>query len=215
MILPDDPSFDAARRVYNGAIDRRPALIVRCAGAADVIVSVAAARDQNMPLAIRGGGHSLHGFGVCDGGLVVNLSDLRGIDIDTKRSIATVQAGATCGDLDHETQAFGLATTSAHISSVGIGGMTLGGGCGWLMRRHGLAVNNLLSADVVTADERFITASEDEHADLFWALRGGGGNFGVVTSFRFRLHRLDRPITGGTFSILPLACLISCRAFAT
>jgi FAD/FMN-containing dehydrogenase len=199
VILPDDPSFDRARRVYNGAIDRRPALIVRCAGAADMIMSIAAARERNLPLAVRGGGHSLHGFGVCDGGLVVDLGDLRGIDIDTTRSIATVQAGATCGDLDHETQAFGLATTTAHISSVGIGGMALGGGCGWLMRRHGLAIDNLLSADVVTADGRFITASEDEHADLFWALRGGGGNFGIVTSFRFRLHRLDAPIIGGTF----------------
>jgi FAD/FMN-containing dehydrogenase len=198
MILPGDSSFDTARRVYNGAIDRRPAVIVRCAGVADVIASVAAARARDMPLAIRGGGHSLHGFGVCDGGLVVDLSDLRGIHVDTKRLIVTVQAGATCRDVDHETQAFGLATTSAHISSVGIGGMTLGGGCGWLMRRHGLAIDNLLTASVVTADGQFITANKDEHADLFWALRGGGGNFGVVTSFRFRLHRLDRPIIGGT-----------------
>jgi FAD/FMN-containing dehydrogenase len=199
VILPDDSSFDASRRVYNGAIDRRPALIVRCAGAADVIESVAAARAHDMPLAIRGGGHSLHGFGVCDGGIVVDLSGLRGIDVDTKRLIVTAQAGSTCRDVDHETQAFGLATTGAHISSVGIGGMTLGGGCGWLMRRHGLAIDNLLSADVIIADGRFITASEDDYADLFWALRGGGGNFGVVTSFHFRLHRLDGPITGGTF----------------
>jgi FAD/FMN-containing dehydrogenase len=198
VILPDDPSFDAARRVYNGAIDRRPALIVRCAGAADVIASLSAARANDMPLAIRGGGHSLHGYGVCGGGLVVDLSDLRGIHVDPKRRIVTAQAGATWRDVDHETQAFGLATTGTHISSVGIGGSTLGGGCGWLMRRHGLAIDNLLSADVVTADGQFVTASEDDHADLFWALRGGGGNFGVVTSFRFRLHRLDRPVTGGT-----------------
>jgi len=199
VILPNDSSFDAARRVYNGAIDRRPALIVRCAGVADVIASIAAARAHDTPLAIRGGGHSLHGFGVCDSGLVVDLSDLRGIHVDTKRLIVTAQGGSTWRDVDHETQAFGLATTGAHISSVGIGGMTLGGGCGWLMRRHGLAIDNLLSADVVTADGQFITANEDDHADLFWALRGGGGNFGVVTSFRFRLHRLDGPITGGTF----------------
>jgi FAD/FMN-containing dehydrogenase len=152
-----------------------------------------------MPLAIRGGGHSIHGFGVCDGGLVIDLSDLRGIHVDTKRLIVTAQAGATCRDLDHETQAFGLATTSAHISSVGIGGMTLGGGCGWLMRRHGLAIDNLVSADVVTADGQFVTASADDHADLFWGLRGGGGNFGVVISFRFRLHRVDRPIAGTLF----------------
>ena len=198
VIFPDDSMFDAARRVYNGAIDRRPAVIVRCAGAADVIASVGAARAYDIPLAIRGGGHSLHGFGVCDRGLVVDLSDLRGIQVDTKRLIATAQGGATWRDVDYETQAFGLATTGAHISSVGIGGMTLGGGCGWLMRRHGLAIDNLLSADVVTADGQFITASEDEHADLFWALRGGGGNFGVVTSFQFRLHRLDCPIIGGT-----------------
>jgi hypothetical protein len=199
VILPDDSSFDAARSVYNGAIDRRPALIVRCAGAADVIASVSAARAHDLPLAIRGGGHSLHGFGICDGGLVVDLSDLRGIHVDTRRLIVTAQAGSTWRDVDHETQAFGLATTGTHISSVGIGGSTLGGGCGWLMRRYGLAIDNLLSADVVTADGQFITASEDDHADLFWALRGGGGNFGVVTSFRFRLHRLDDAITGGTF----------------
>jgi FAD/FMN-containing dehydrogenase len=197
VILPGDPSFDAARRVYNGAIDRRPAMIVRCAGAADVIASVAAARAHGLPLAIRAGGHSLHGFGVCESGLVVDLSELRGIHVDTKRQIVTVQAGCTCRDLDHETQAFGLATTTAHISSVGLGGMTLGGGCGWLMRRWGLAIDNLLSAEVVTADGEFITASEESHPDLFWALRGGGGNFGVVTSFRFRLHRLEGPITGG------------------
>jgi FAD/FMN-containing dehydrogenase len=199
VILPDDPSFDAARRVYNGAIDRSPALIVRCAGAADVIAAVAAARARDLPLAIRGGGHSISGFGVCDGGLVVDLSDLRGIHVDTKRLVVTAQAGSTWKDVDHETQAFGLATTGARVSSVGLGGMTLGGGYGWLMRRHGLAIDNLLSADVVTADGQLITASEDDHADLFWALRGGGGNFGVVTSFRFRLHRLDGPITGGTF----------------
>jgi FAD/FMN-containing dehydrogenase len=198
VILPDDSSFDAARRVYNGAIDRRPAVIARCAGVPDVMASVAAARAHDMPLAIRGGGHSLHGFGVCDGGLVVDLSELRGIHVDTRRLIITAQAGSTWRDVDHETQAFGLAMTGAHISSVGIGGSTLGGGCGWLMRRYGLAIDNLLSADVVTADGRFITASEDDHADLFWALCGGGGNFGVVTSFQFRLHRLDGPIIAGT-----------------
>lgn len=197
-ILPDDSSYDEARSVYNGAFDRRPALIVRCAGTADVIASIAAARAHGLALAVRGGGHSLHGFGVCDNGLVIDLGAMRGIEIDTKRQTATVQPGATCRDLDHEAQAFGLATTSAHISSVGIGGMTLGGGCGWLMRRFGLTIDNLLSADVVTADGRFITASHDENADLFWALRGGGGNFGIVTSFRFRLHRLEDPIIGGT-----------------
>lgn len=212
VILPDEPAFDAARLVYNGAIDLRPAIIVRCTGAADVIASVAAARARDMPLAIRGGGHSLHGFGVCEDGLVIDLGDLKGVHVDTRQQIVTVQAGATCRDLDHETQAFGLATTSAHISSVGIGGMALGGGCGWLMRRYGLSIDNLLSADVVTADGRFITASREEHTDLFWALRGGGGNFGVVTSFRFRLHRLDRPITGGTlfYPVSRMLDLLSC-----
>ncbi|HEX6903887.1 MAG TPA: FAD-binding oxidoreductase [Thermoanaerobaculia bacterium] len=197
VLAPGDAPFDAARRVYNGAVDRRPAAIVRCAGVADVVAAVRLARAHGLPLAVRGGGHSAAGFGVCDGGLVADLSAMKGVRVDPGRRTAEAQAGLTWGELDHETQAFGLATTGGRISSIGIAGMTLGGGYGWLMRRHGLAVDNLLAADLVTADGGLLTASAAENADLFWGLRGGGGNFGVVTALTYRLHPVGPTVTGG------------------
>jgi len=197
VLARGDAGFDAARRVYNGAIDRRPAAIVRCAGVADVVVAVRLARAHDLPLAVRGGGHSAAGFGVCEGGLVIDLSAMKGVRVDPARRTVQAQAGLTWGQLDHETQAFGLATTGGRISSVGIAGMTLGGGYGWLMRKHGLAIDNLLSVDLVTADGSLLTASATENPDLFWGLRGGCGNFGIVTSLTYRLHSVGPMVTGG------------------
>ena len=197
VLAPGDDGFDAARRVYNGAVDRRPALIVRCAGAADVAAAIRLARAHDLPLAVRGGGHSAAGFGVCEGGLVADLSAMKGVRVDPGRRTVQAQAGLTWGELDHETQAFGLATTGGRISSVGIAGLTLGGGYGWLMRRHGLAIDNLLAVDLVTADGDLLTASATENPDLFWGVRGGGGNFGAVTALTFRLHPAGPLVTGG------------------
>ncbi len=180
-----DPGYDAVRRVWNGMIDKRPALIARCTGTADVAAAVAVVREHDLLVAVRGGGHNVAGNAVCDGGLVIDLSPMKGIRVDPANRTARAQPGATWGDFDHETQPFGLATTGGLVSTTGIAGFTLGGGLGWLMRRHGLACDNLLSADVVTADGRLLTASPVENADLFWGLRGGGGNFGIVTSFEF------------------------------
>ena len=197
LVRPSDPDYDAARRVWNGMIDRYPALIARCAGVADVLAAVAFARAQGLLLAIRGGGHSASGNGVCDGGLVVDLSRLKGIRVDPVARTARAEAGVTWAEFDAETQAFGLATTGGVVGTTGIAGLTLGGGIGWLMRKHGLTCDNLLSADVVTADGRFLTASATENADLFWGLRGGGGNFGVVTSFKFELHQVGPTVLAG------------------
>ena len=190
LIQPDDPAYDAARRVYNAMHDRRPALIARPVDAADVAAAVSFARDQELPLAVRGGGHGVAGTGTNDGGLVIDLARMRSVRVDPDRRVARVEGGATWGDVDHATGAFGLATPGGIISTTGVGGLTLGGGFGHLTRRFGLSCDNLLSADVVTADGRFVVASEAHHPDLFWAIRGGGGNFGVVTSFEFRLHPL-------------------------
>lgn len=197
ILTRSDEGYDAARRVYNGRIDRQPAVIVRCNGVADVRAAVRIAREHECLPAVRGAGHSPAGFSVCDGGLVIDLSPMKGIRIDPARRIARAQAGVTWGELDHETQAFGLATTGGRISSTGIAGLTLGGGYGWLMRKHGLAIDNLLSVDIVTADGRFLTASAAENADLFWGIRGGGGNFGIATSFEYRLHPVGPLIMGG------------------
>ena len=197
VLRPGDEGFDAARRVWNGMIDRTPALIARCAGAADVVRGVNFARDHHLLLAVRGGGHSAAGNGVCDRGLVIDLSGMKGIRVDPGRRTVRAEAGVTWGEFDRETQAFGLATTGGVVSTTGIAGLTLGGGIGWLMREHGLSCDNLLSADVVTADGRLLTASADEHPDLFWAVRGGGGNFGVVTSFEYRLHEVGPTVLGG------------------
>ena len=196
LIQRGDPRYEEARKVFNGMIDKRPALIVRCAGAADVIAAVNFARETRLLPAIRGGGHGVTGNAVCDDGLVIDLSAMRSVHVDRKNQTAQAEGGATWGDFDHETQAFGLATTGGIVPTTGIAGLTLGGGIGYLNRAYGLACDNLLSADVVTADGRLLRASAEEHQDLFWGLRGGGGNFGVVTSFQYRLHRVG-PVLGG------------------
>ena len=197
LLRPGDDAYDGARKIWNGMFDRRPALIARCAGTADVVSAVNFARDQGLQVAVRGGGHSFPGHSVCNGGLIIDLSPMRGIRVDPAARTAQAQPGAKWIDFDHETQAFGLATTGGTASDTGIAGLTLGGGLGWLSSKHGLTVDNLLSADVVTADGRFLTASAKENQDLFWGLRGGSGNFGVVTSFDYQLHAVGPTILGG------------------
>ena len=196
LIQPGDPGYDDARAVYNAMIDRRPALIAQCTNVADVIAAVNFGRDNDLLVAIRGGGHHGAGLGVVDDGLVIDLSRMNGIRVDPTARTARVEGGAQLGELHHATHAFGLATPSGIISTTGVGGITLGGGLGYLTRSFGLAIDNLLEADVVLADGRFVTASAEENADLFWALRGGGGNFGVVTSFLFQLHPLSMVYAG-------------------
>jgi len=197
VLQPGAEGYDAAREIWNGMIDRRPALIVRCAGAADAVRAVNYAREHNLLLAVRGGGHSAAGSSMCDGGLAIDLSPMKGIRVDPARRTVRAAAGVTWGELDAETQAFGLATTGGVVSTTGIAGLTLGGGIGWLGRTHGLSCDNLVSVDIVTADGQLRTASADEHPDLFWAVRGGGGNFGVVTSFEFRLHEVGPTVLAG------------------
>jgi FAD/FMN-containing dehydrogenase len=202
-ILPGDDDFDKARQVWNGMIDRKPAVIVRCAGVADVIESVNLARAQNLCVSVRGGGHNVTGAAVCDGGMVIDLSAMKGIHVNPTLRTARAQGGVTWGEMDRETQVFGLATTGGLISTTGIAGLTLGGGIGWLARKYGLACDNLLSADVVTADGKAVVASPKQNSDLFWAIRGGGGNFGVVTSLEYRLHPVGPIVTGGV-AVYPL-----------
>ena len=199
IITRSDPRYDAARAVYNGAVDRHPLAIVRCADVADVIACVAYARQNVLPLAIRGGGHHGGGFGVWNDALVIDLGGLRSTSVDPEAGTVRVDGGCVWGDVDHAAGAFGMALPSGFISTTGVGGLTLGGGVGYLTRRFGLTIDNLISADVVLADGRFITASKESHSDLFWALRGGGGNFGVVTSFTFRCHPIGEQgmIIGG------------------
>jgi FAD/FMN-containing dehydrogenase len=189
-------SYEDARRVWNGNVDRRPALIARCAGVADVQQAIGFARAHGLLVSVRGGGHSAPGYGTNDGGLVIDLSPMKGLRVDPDHRAVRAEGGVLWRELDHETQAFGLATTGGTISNTGIAGLTLGGGLGWLMGKHGLTVDNLISADVVTADGRFRRASAADDADLFWALRGGGGNFGVVTSFEYRLHPVTQVLGG-------------------
>jgi len=196
VISSEDERYEDARKVYNAMIDRRPAVVVRAANAGDVIAAVNFARENGLEVAVRGGGHSVPGFGTSDRGVVIDLVGMRGVRVDPAASTARAEGGATWGDFNAATHAFGLATTGGIISTTGVGGLTLGGGIGYLARGFGLSIDNLISADVVTADGSFVQASQDEHADLFWALRGGGGNFGVVTSFEFRLHPV-RDIYGG------------------
>jgi FAD/FMN-containing dehydrogenase len=202
LIHPDHPRYDEARRLYNGMIDKRPALIVRCRDVADVIAAVNHARAEGLELAVRSGGHNGAGLGSCDGGLVVDLSPMKGIRVDPETRTVRVPAGCTWGDVDHATHAFGLATPSGIISTTGVGGLTLGGGLGHLTRKCGLAIDNVLEADVVLADGTLVRASEDVNPDLYWAIRGGGGNFGVVTSFVFRLHPVA--IVNGGPTLWPL-----------
>ena len=196
VTLPEDEGYEQARRVYNAMIDRRPAAVLRAANAGDVMAAVNFARDNGLELAVRGGGHSVPGFGTWDGALVIDLSGMRGVRVDPAASTARAEGGATWGDFNAATYPFGLATTGGIISTTGVAGLTLGGGIGYLTRGFGLSIDNLVSADVVTADGRFLVASERENEDLFWALRGGGGNFGVVTSLEFRLHPV-KDIYGG------------------
>ena len=197
LLRPGDDAYDDARKVWNGMFDRRPALIARCAGTADVIRAVNFARDNRLQVAVRGGGHSFPGHSVCDGGIVIDLSPMKAIRVDPAARTAWAQSGAKWIEFDHETQAFGLATTGGTASDTGIAGLTLGGGLGWLSSKHGLTVDNLISADVVLADGRFLTASATQNQDLFWGLRGGCGNFGVVTSFQYQLHAVGPMILGG------------------
>jgi len=199
LIRPGDGGYEEARKVYNGMIDRHPSLIARCADAADVIAAVNFARDNRLTLSIRGGSHNVAGFAVCDDGLVIDLSRMKGIRVDPVRRTVRAQGGCTWGDLDHATHAFGLATTGGVLSTTGIAGLTLGGGIGHLTRKYSLSCDNLLSVDVVTADGRFLTASAEENPDLFWAVRGGGGNFGVVTSLEYRLHPVSTVLGGPIF----------------
>jgi FAD/FMN-containing dehydrogenase len=188
LITPGDPRYDEARAVYNGMIDKRPAAVVRCRDVGDVLACVRFARDHDVPLSVRGGGHSAAGLSVGNDALVVDLSELRSTTVDPVARTVRVDPGATLGDLDHATGAFGLAVPTGFLAHTGIAGLALGGGVGYLTRRFGLTLDNLLAADVVLADGTFVTASADSHPDLFWALRGGGGNFGIVTSFTFRCH---------------------------
>jgi hypothetical protein len=197
VVLPLDPGYDEARRVWNGMIDKRPALIVRCAGAADVVHCVKFARGAGLPVSARGGGHNVAGNALVEDGLVIDLSRMRSVRVDPERKTARVQGGCVWSDVDKETLAFGLVTTGGLVSSTGVAGFTLGGGIGWLMRKHGLACDNLLGVDVVTADATVVHASGGENRDLFYGVRGGGGNFGVVTEFEFRLHPTSGMVVGG------------------
>lgn len=203
VLLPGDAGYDEARKIWNAMVDRRPAVIVRCAGVADVRRAVDAARENRMTVSLRGGGHNIAGTAVCDGGMMIDLSPMKSVRIDPERARAYVEPGATLADLDHEVQAFGLAVPLGINSTTGVAGLTLGGGFGWLTRRFGLTIDNLVSADVVTADGQLLRASESENPDLFWAIRGGGGNFGVVTMFEFQLHPVGPQVYGGLV-VVPL-----------
>jgi hypothetical protein len=197
LIRAGDADYDTARALWNGAVDRRPRLIARCIGSADVAAAVRFAREHGLEMAVRGGGHNVAGTASCDDGIVLDLSAMRAVRVEPAERRAWVQGGALWGDVDQETQGHGLATTGGIVSHTGVAGLTLGGGVGWLMRKHGLTVDNLLAAEVVTADGERLRASAEEHPDLFWALRGGGGNFGVVTSFEFRLHPVGPVVLAG------------------
>ena len=197
VLCPGDDGYDDARKLWNGMIDKRPALIVCCAGAGDVVSAVNFARDHNLLTSVRGGGHSAAGNAIAEGGLMIDLSAMRSIRVNPGKQTARAEGGVKWGEFDQETQAFGLATTGGTNSDTGIGGLTLGGGIGWLSGKHGLACDNLLSVDIVTADGRLLIASQDENPDLFWAVRGGGGNFGVVTSFEYQLHPVGPTLQAG------------------
>ena len=202
VVLPDDPAYDEARAVYNSIHDRRPAAIVRAAATEDVAAAVTFARDHDLPLAVRGGGHHVAGFGTCDDGIVVELGRMRRVDVDAERRIARAEGGCTWGDFNDAAHAFGLATTGGAVSTTGIAGLTLGGGLGYLTRTFGLTCDNLLGAEVVTADGEVVTCDDGRNEDLFWALHGGGGNFGVVTTFEYRLHPVGEIIGGPIFFAL-------------
>lgn len=199
LVQPGDADYDAVRALYNGMIDKRPRLIARCVDVADVISAVNFGRDQGLLVAIRGGGHNGPGLGSCNDGLVIDLSMMKGVRVDPASRTVRVDAGCTSGDVDHATHPFGLAVPFGIVSTTGVAGLTLGGGTGYLTRKYGLTIDNLLEADVVLADGKFVTASKSQHPDLFWALRGGGGNFGVVTSFLFQAHPVSTVYAGPIF----------------
>ncbi|MCI4330349.1 MAG: FAD-binding oxidoreductase [Thermoplasmata archaeon] len=199
VLTRDDPAYDETRKLYNAMINKRPAVIARCWDAADVVTALRFGREQNLDIAVRGGGHNGGGLGSVDDGLMIDLSLMRGVRVDPKSRTADVSGGCQLGDLDHAAGAFGLATPGGIISTTGVGGLTLGGGLGHLTRKYGLTIDNLTSVDIVLPDGTFVTADADEHPDLFWAVRGGGGNFGIVTNFRFRLHPVPSVIAGPTF----------------
>ena len=196
VIRPDDGEYESARRIWNANINKYPGMIARCIGVADVIDTVKFVRDNDLLVAIRAGGHNVAGRALCDGGVVIDLSVMKGVFVDSKQRKARVQAGATLGDVDRETHIHGLAVPAGVISKTGIAGLTLGGGVGWLVRKHGLTCDNVLSFELVTAEGELLTVNDEEHSDLFWALRGGGGNFGVVTSFEYRLHSVHTVLGG-------------------
>lgn len=197
LVQPGDPTYDEHRKIWNGSIDRRPALIARCADADDVISAVRFARDSGMDVAVRGGGHSFPGHSVCDDGIVIDLGTMKDVRVDPDARSARVQGGALWADVDQKTQEFGLATTGGIVTHTGVAGLTLGGGIGWLHRKHGMTIDRLLSVDVITADGEHVKASETENADLFWGLRGGGGNFGIATEFEFRLDPVGPTLLSG------------------
>jgi FAD/FMN-containing dehydrogenase len=218
VLEPGDPGYDSARAIWNAMIDKRPALIARCAGTADVMASVAFARSQKLALAVRAGGHNIAGNALCDDGLVIDLTGMRSVHVDPDAGVAYVEGGCTLADADHETQAFGLAVPLGINSTTGVAGLTLGGGFGWLSRMHGLTIDNLIGAEIVMADGQRHHISEQEEPDLFWAIRGGGGNFGVVTRFEFALHRVGPLVTAGLI-VFPYAqareVLMQYRDFVT
>lgn len=197
LVRPGDAGYDEHRKIWNGSIDRRPALIARCTGVADVQAAIRFARSQDLLAAVRGGGHSFPGLSVCDDGMVIDLAPMKGVQVDPESRIARVQAGVLLGELDLETQAFGLAVPSGIVTHTGVAGLTLGGGIGWVMRKYGLSIDQLRSVEVVTADGDLVRASENENADLFWGVRGGGGNFGIVTGFEFRLNPVGPEVMAG------------------
>ena len=197
LLRDGDPGYDESRKVFNAGIDRRPALIARCTGAADVISAVGYAREQGLQISVRAGGHSVAGHAVVDGGVMIDLRPMNRVRVDPERRTAWCGGGANWGELDRETQAFGLAVTGGRLADTGVGGLTLGGGSGWIERKYGFTVDSLVSAEVVTADGQLVVASADRNPDLFWALKGGGGNFGVVTGFEFQLHEVGPLLYGG------------------
>lgn len=196
VLTPADEAYNEVRKVWNGMVDRKPALIIQCQSAADVIIGVNTAKQFNLPLAIRGGGHNVTGNAVCDDGVMIDLSPMKKVQVDPEQMTAKAQTGATWGDFDKATQVFGLATTGGLISTTGIAGLTLGGGVGWLVRHYGMCCDNLISAEIVTANGELVTASDTENADLFWGLKGGGGNFGVATSLTYRLYPVSQVFSG-------------------
>lgn len=208
VIVPDDARYEEARRVWNGAIDRRPALIVRCRDAADVVEALRFARSERLLVAVRGGGHNVAGYGTCDGGVVIDLSPMRAVRVDPATSTVRVEGGARWGDVDAATQAAALATPGGLVSTTGVGGLTLGGGIGWLSRAYGLTCDNLIAADLVTADGTQVRADERDRPELLWALRGGGGNFGIVTSFELRLHPVGGVLGGAILYPLEQAAAV-------